>query len=649
MALTLDFDPSEPPRSSRQETTLEADRRRAFVAARRHTAAVRLMRLTFPLGALAVVGIYALTLAANWTFGSGQLRVGQVEITPDDLTMKNPSYFGQTQDGGRYEVRAKKAVLEFAPDAPIKLMDIDGDMTQANQVKTFIKARRGLFNNVKNELELFDGIEVDSNNGMRARLTRAIIYAKENRVVSKMPVHMSSPTGEIRGASMTLDTATSRATFIGKVSVRLVAAEPPPAAATPPAKQPQQPATPAFGRDSRQPVDVRAERFDLDDGAHTALFTGDVVATQGDSVLKAPELHIAYEGKAGEEFAKAGTNAQPGAQSSGLTRLVARTGVVVTSGPDRRITSDLADFDAKNDTALFLGNVLVNQGKNVLQGRRLFLDRKSGRTRLESPPEPGLPAGRIAASFYQAETEPAARSKSKSPVGDLEAGAQSMLGTFKADPTAPMDIEADSLEVQESVRQAIFRGTVKAQQGDFIVKAPEMVAFYSGQAGLGMGGAGTGSEAAKGSQVTRIEARQKVEITSKEGQTAKGDWATFDVKANTVLLGGHVVVTRGKDVAQGPRLKIDLTTGMYRFELDEKSAAAAVNAPQIVSPPVPRPATPDVNAPDPLATRQCPPGKQCVLFYPKEAQEKAKALIKKLPPPSGWEPNTSASPVQRGQ
>jgi hypothetical protein len=34
-----------------------------------------------------------------------------------------------------------------------------------------------------------------------------------------------------------------------------------------------------------------------------------------------------------------------------------------------------------------------------------------------------------------------------------------------------------------------------------------------------------------------------------------------------VLLGDKVFVSRGKDVAEGPRLKIDLTTGMYRFEI----------------------------------------------------------------------------------
>jgi LPS export ABC transporter protein LptC len=657
MALTFDITPSGAPpgRNPRgePESQLEADRRRAFVAARRHTFLVRLLRLALPLAAVGVVGLYAAALLSTWNFGLGNLKVGKVEVTAEDLTMRNPSYVGTTKDGGKYEVRAKTAILEYKPDAPIKLIDIDGDMTQANSVKTYVKARRGLYDNSRGILELFDGIEIDSSNGMRARLTEATMYSRENRVVSQKPVEVSSSTGQIRGNTMTLDTAKNQAAFMGNVAVRLL---PNAAPAEAPAGKPQPQQTSAFGRDQRQPVDVRSERFDLDDVKHIAIFRGNVVATQGDSVMKAPEMHVTYEGKAAQEFVNAGTpqdkpQTDAKGEATGLSRLVARTGVSVTMGTDRRVTGDVADFDAKGDTALFTGNVLVTQGKNTLQGRRLFLDRKSGRTRLESPAEPGLPVGRIAATFYQEQppgAQPAA--KSKSPAAEAEQVAASMMGTFKADPNAPMDIDAETLDVLENSRQALFKGGVKAQQGDFMVRSQDMVAYFVGQTGIGTPPPGTGMQ---GAQIQRIEARQKVIITSKEGQTATGDHAVFDVKSNSVLLTGqHVVVTRGKDVVQGQRLKIDLSTGMYRFEIDEKSAAAAQAAAQL--PPPPKPADAKAAAgkgetPDPLANRACPPGRQCVLFYPKQAEEKAKELVKKAPGAvPGWEPNSSASPVQRG-
>jgi lipopolysaccharide export system protein LptA len=209
-----------------------------------------------------------------------------------------------------------------------------------------------------------------------------------------------------------------------------------------------------------------------------------------------------------------------------------------------------------------------------------------------------------------------------------------------------MDVEAETLDVYDAAKNAVFRGNVKAQQGEFVVRTVELTAHYSGQTGLGLSAAPEETSGKVPAQMTRVEARQKVIITSKDGQTATGDWANFDIKANTVLMGDRVVVSRGKDIAEGPRLKIDLTTGMYRFELDAEAVAAPVTS---ASPPQTSPAPPKD-----AATRTCPPGKQCLLFYPKEAQEKAKEAVKKyLPdastnkPSEGWQPSTSASPVLR--
>ena len=98
--------------------------------------------------------------------------------------MKNPSYFGVTKDGGRYEVRAKKAVVEFNRDAPIKLIDIDGDLVQVNNVVTNLKAKHGLLDNAKSELELYDGIEIEATNGLKARLSRATVYSTRSTASS---------------------------------------------------------------------------------------------------------------------------------------------------------------------------------------------------------------------------------------------------------------------------------------------------------------------------------------------------------------------------------------------------------------------------------------------------------------------------------
>src|SRR5262245_19550445 len=168
------------------------------------------------------------------------------------------------------------------------------------------------------------------------------------------------------------------------------------------------------GRNAKDPVDVTADQLYVNDNDKTALFMGKVVALQGASTLKTPELHITYEGKAAVEQL---TGASPDpAQGSQLSRLVAKNGSVLTMGADRRVSSNRAEFDAKADTALFLGDVIVHQQKNVLHGARLFIDRKTGTSRLETPAEDGQPAGRIAATFYQeSDGKAGAQTRRKSP------------------------------------------------------------------------------------------------------------------------------------------------------------------------------------------------------------------------------------------
>ena len=264
-----------------------SERVRAFKIAGRHTHLVKALRVTLPVLAVGICLSYAITLKGSWQVGPGRLDVGQVELTPDDMTMKNPKYFGVNKDGSRYEVRAKRAVLELNAKAPIKLMEIEGDLVQPSNVVTKIKSKNGLLDNNKGELELYDGIEIDASNGMRARMSRATVYSKEHRVVSKEPVHLTMPTGTVRGASMTMKTDTKETTLVGDVAVNLV----------PTAQQ----STAGFGRDSRQPVDVTAQQLYINDTQGTALFTGNVVAAAGRHHPQGPRAAHRLRGQGGRQ------------------------------------------------------------------------------------------------------------------------------------------------------------------------------------------------------------------------------------------------------------------------------------------------------------------------------------------------------------
>lgn len=130
------------------------------------------------------------------------------------------------------------------------------------------------------------------------------------------------------------------------------------------------------------------------------------------------------------------------------------------------------------------------------------------------------------------------------------------IAGFSRDNNAPIDIESDTLEVQDAQKLAIFRGNVKAVQADMTLRSKELHVKYSGDK----------SAQGTGSRITTIRAKGKVVITTKDDQTATSDWALFDVKSQTVTIGGDVVLSQGENVIKGDRLVIDLKTSRSRFE-----------------------------------------------------------------------------------
>jgi lipopolysaccharide export system protein LptA len=161
-----------------------------------------------------------------------------------------------------------------------------------------------------------------------------------------------------------------------------------------------------------------------------------------------------------------------------------------------------------------------------------------------------------------------------------QATAQTLTNAFgglSQSSSDPIDIESDALVVHDKEKYATFRGNVKAVQGSTTLRAKELNVHYIGGGSLAPGAkdetkvaeAKSGAEAkAKGeqAQISKIEAKGEVTITSDKDQTTSSDWALYDVAAQMVTVGGNVVLTQGQNVLKGDRLIIDLKTGESRFE-----------------------------------------------------------------------------------
>jgi len=165
--------------------------------------------------------------------------------------------------------------------------------------------------------------------------------------------------------------------------------------------------------------------------------------------------------------------------------------------------------------------------------------------------------------------------------------AQTLNNTFgglSENSNEPIDIESDTLTVYDAEKYATFRGDVKAVQGTTTLRAAELIVHYVGGgdklAGQDGGAIPVASQAAdqkaeggQQTQISKIEARGSVVITSEDDQTTTSDWALYDVPAQLVTVGGNVVLTQDQNVLKGDRLVINLQTGESRFENTGNAAA----------------------------------------------------------------------------
>lgn len=128
------------------------------------------------------------------------------------------------------------------------------------------------------------------------------------------------------------------------------------------------------------------------------------------------------------------------------------------------------------------------------------------------------------------------------------AHAQAVSALKGHDSNAPVDVEADRIEVQDRADRAIFTGNVRAKQTDLTMQSARLTVAYAGSAGTG------------GTQIQRLDAAGNVIVTSPT-ERATGNFAIYDLTRKLITMLGNVNLVRGDSNVRGGRLVIDLTTG----------------------------------------------------------------------------------------
>lgn len=151
-----------------------------------------------------------------------------------------------------------------------------------------------------------------------------------------------------------------------------------------------------LGGGSRGPINIDADKLDVFDKEKRAIFSGNVVAVQGDTTIKCTQMIVYYEGSglptggAGAaatpaKAAEAKTDAKAGdgkADDSAVKRVDCKGPVTVTS-KDQVATGDNAVFDRVANLVTLTGNAVLSQGPNVTRGQRLVYNLNTGVANVE--------------------------------------------------------------------------------------------------------------------------------------------------------------------------------------------------------------------------------------------------------------------------
>ncbi|QNM84067.1 OstA family protein [Sphingomonas sabuli] len=133
--------------------------------------------------------------------------------------------------------------------------------------------------------------------------------------------------------------------------------------------QAQEPISALKGHNSNAPVDVSAQRIEVQDRADRAIFAGDVHVVQGDLTMDTARLTVAYESAGGIQ----------------IQRLDASGGVTVRS-PSETARGDFGVYDLDRKLITLIGGVVLSRGGSRIAGSRLVIDLNSGRAVIDGGP-----------------------------------------------------------------------------------------------------------------------------------------------------------------------------------------------------------------------------------------------------------------------
>lgn len=148
---------------------------------------------------------------------------------------------------------------------------------------------------------------------------------------------------------------------------------------------------------SKSPIQITSDRLEAYDDKALVLFSGNVVATQDDAVIRGDKLYLYYDKKDNAEKGPAGVTINAGK----IQRIELRGHVNMKKG-ERTVTGEKAVFHNADQKVVVTGNAVMREGDNVITGDTVTVFLEENRGVVES----SNTKKRVTATFYPKESTP---------------------------------------------------------------------------------------------------------------------------------------------------------------------------------------------------------------------------------------------------
>lgn len=143
----------------------------------------------------------------------------------------------------------------------------------------------------------------------------------------------------------------------------------------------------SFKHDSALPIEIAADSLEVRQAESRAIFTGEVIASQGTLRLTADNVVVNYSaGGSGDS------------ETGAITSLRAEGEVFISNGAETA-KGAWAEYDVAGGTIRMGGGVVLTQGGNAITSETLFIDLNAGVGRVE-----GSGGGRVTTVFQPSES-----------------------------------------------------------------------------------------------------------------------------------------------------------------------------------------------------------------------------------------------------